>query len=80
MKLALLRSGMIENPLENEDRYAGRRAWIIENAGEPHSGLASPNVATWARISSAVTLDETLDRLRTPSVSRRLRPSASESW
>jgi hypothetical protein len=28
---------MIENPLKNEDRSSGRRAWIIESAGEPVS-------------------------------------------
>ena len=45
-----------------------------------HSGLTSRRAAARAHISSAVTPDETLRRLRTPSVSRRLKPKASASW
>ena len=35
MKSARFWSGRMENPLENEDRYAGRRPWITKSAGEP---------------------------------------------
>jgi hypothetical protein len=42
MKTTLRRSGMTENPLENEDRCASWRPWIIESAGEPLNGTFLP--------------------------------------
>jgi hypothetical protein len=37
MRAALLQFRTTENPLESNDRCAGWRPWIIENAGEPVS-------------------------------------------
>jgi hypothetical protein len=41
MKTTVLRYGMIENSLKNEDRWPGRGPSIIKSAGEPINGTVS---------------------------------------
>src|SRR5438128_505963 len=54
MKAAPLRLRTNGNPLENADRCAGWRPWIIESAGEPVNGTKSSELfgtlhaITWA--------------------------------
>jgi hypothetical protein len=41
MKTTVLRYGMIENSLKNEDRWPGRGPSIIKSAGEPINDTVS---------------------------------------